>query len=165
MATTGGHKLRASLRKARDASGIAGVDVGIFADSRYPSVRTGKNGGQKQTPHYVATVAAWNEFGTQNADGSVGTPERPAIRNAIRASEAEVREIIKSNIDTETGAADTRLAGLVGEFVKGKIQQETVALRAPANAPSTIARKGSSNPLVDTGTMLNSWGWRVRDGG
>lgn len=32
----------------------------------------------------------------------------------------------------------------------------------PPNAPSTIARKKSDNPLVDTGLMMQSVTWDVR---
>lgn len=149
MATTGGHRLRASLRKARQSTGIDGVDVGIFADSTYAD----------GTP--IAAVQAWNEFGTRTPNGEVLVPERPAVRNAVRASEDGVREIIRENIDSEAGRADLKLAGLVGEHVKGQVQRSIEALKAPPNAPSTIDAKGSSNPLIDVGDMKNSWTWAV----
>ena len=153
MTTTGGDKLRASLRKARQSTGVDGVDIGIFADSKYPDGT------------FVADVQASNEFGTRKADGSVHIPERPAVRQAIRESEDDARSLIAEHIDTEAGRADEKLAGLVGEFVKGAVQRGITTLRSPPNAPSTVTRKGSSNPLIDESIMRGSWTWKIyRDG-
>ena len=55
-----------------------------------------------------------------------------------------------------------KLAFTVGQQahdnVVGVIKAKNILLR---NAPSTIAKKGRNYPLVDTGTMLKSLGWRV----
>ena len=149
MTTTGGDKLRASLRKARQATGVDGVDVGIFSDARYPD----------GTP--VAAVQEANEFGTRRKDGSVHIPERPAVRQAIRESEDDARSLIEEHIDTEAGRADEKLAGLVGEFVKGAVQRSITTLRAPPNAESTIRMKGSSNPLIRDSIMRGAWTWKI----
>lgn len=155
MSTTGGDKLEEAIRKAKQASPIDGVDVGFFESSRYPPVRTGKNGGQKQEAHYVATVAAWQEFGTKTI------PERPAIRTAIGKVERSVIDLVAAEADSATGHLDEVLAGRLGELVKGEIQSEIVSLRTPANSPRTIERKGSSNPLLDTSQLLNSVAWKT----
>ena len=161
MTTTGGENLARMLREAREAKGIDGVDVGVFESAKYPPVHVGKNGGRKQTPHFVATVQAWNEFGTKKKDGSTKVKERPAIRNAIRVSEDGVREIVKDNIDGATGVLTEHVASLIGEYVKGQVQKSIYDLDSPENAKSTIKRKGSSNPLIDNKTMVDSWTWRV----
>ena len=54
-----------------------------------------------------------------------------------------------------------RLAGRVGAYVKGKIRDSITALKEPPNAPETVRRKGSSDPLLDTGTLRNSVDWEV----
>ncbi len=46
--------------------------------------------------------------------------------------------------------------GQLGAFFKGKVQKKMVDLSTPANAPSTIKAKGSSNPLIDTGFLRQS---------
>ena len=157
----GGEKLRRLLREAakrRDTT----VEVGFFSTAKYDDKRG--------TP--VAAVAAWNEFGTETI------PERPFFRRALAEVEDGVTKIVKAGIDTEKMVVDDRLAGRVGAYVAGQIQESITALKYPPNAPETVARKrkklhgkkpkgpskGVENPLIDTGHMRNSVGWSV-DGG
>jgi hypothetical protein len=63
------------------------------------------------------------------------------------------------------GAVDVRQGiGMLGAWgaaqVKNTITQTDIP---PPLAPSTIAAKGSSKPLVDTGQMLNAITWEVID--
>ena len=69
--TKGGKKLDEFLRRAKTADGVDTVEIGFFSDAKYPD----------GTP--VTNVAAWNEFGTENKDGSERIPERPFFRQAI----------------------------------------------------------------------------------
>lgn len=101
--------------------------------------------------------AAWNHFGTAHI------PERPFISNAMRDNRAEYRAAMARaakaivNGKTTTQQTLTRL----GIKAQGDIQTEIVNLRSPPNAPSTIARKGSSNPLIDTGEMRQATTYKV----
>lgn len=155
----GYQSLKRFIRQARQAKkrGIKQIEIGFFETARYPPVSTGKNGGRPQTPHYVATVAAWNEFGTRN-----GIPARPFFSQAVEESKRDVKKIFRQHINAKTITPDDRVAKLAGEAVKGHIQEKIVDLREPPNAPRTIARKGSSNPLVDTGTMLNAVTYKIK---
>ena len=138
----GGEKLRRLLREAakrRDTT----VEVGFFSEARY----------EDGTP--VAAVAAWNEFGTEDI------PERPFFRRALAEVEDGVTKIVKAGIDTEKMVVDDRLAGRVGAYVAGQIQESITALKEPPNAPSTIKEKGGSSPLLDTGHMRESVTWKV----
>ena len=140
----GGKKLQRLLREA-GKGGVSGVKVGFFSTAKY--------GDKRGTP--VAAVAAWNEFGTKNI------PERPFFRNALAESERGVSNILAKGIDTKKMVVDERLAGRVGEYVQGKIRDSITALKEPPNAPETVRRKGSSDPLMDTGTLRNSVAWEV----
>ena len=163
VTTRGGAKLnrylRSTKRKIRRAS--RHVDVGFFESARYPPVRTGADGGQKQAAVPVAAVAAWNEFGTRK-NGKQHTPERPFMRNAIRNSLRDVKEIIRTKVE---GTIENQQAKLVGESIKGHIQLEITNFRDPDNAPSTKARKDKqgrrTKVLIDTGKMRNSVTWKV----
>ena len=73
MSTTGGHRLKASLRQARAQHGETMIEVG-FKDRR------------------IAPLALVHEFGLRGRDGGVKLPERPAFRQAVRDLEATVRE-------------------------------------------------------------------------
>ncbi len=49
--------------------------------------------------------------------------------------------------------------------LEGKIKEKILSSVPPENAPSTIARKGSSITLIDTGEMLNSVTHRLMESG
>ena len=138
----GGKKLQRLLREA-GKGGVSGVKVGFFSTARY----------EDGTP--VAAVAAWNEFGTETI------PERPFFRNALAESERSVGRILQGGLDTKKMVVDEQLAGRVGAHVQGKIRDSITALNEPPNAPSTVRAKGSSDPLMDTGTLRNSVDWEV----
>ena len=156
--TRGGHKLKATIGKIKRAKGKS-VEVGFVESARYPPVHTGLRGGRKQEPHYVATVAAWNEFGTRAGGIGGPTPERPFFRQALERAPPIVREVVRQNWDPEKPEVTTQIAGLVGEQIKSEIQDSIRRLRRPPNAAWTIERKGSSNPLINTEVMLDSVTW------
>lgn len=52
-------------------------------------------------------------------------------------------------------------AELLGDVTKGYIQEYAIDLKVPANKYSTILKKGSSNPLVDTGQMIGSIDYKI----
>ena len=139
---TGGKKLQRLLREA-GKGGVSGVKVGFFSTAKY----------EDGTP--VAAVAAWNEFGTKTI------PERPFFRNALAESERSVGRILQAGLDTKKMVVGEQLAGRVGAHVQGKIQDSITSLKEPPNAPETVKRKGSSDPLLDTGTLRNSVSWEV----
>ena len=148
--------LKKFIRQAKQKPRFKNVEIGFFESARYPPVSTGKNGGRPQTPHHVATVAAWNEFGTRN-----GIPARPFFSQGIEASKQDVKKVFRQHIDPKTMKPDLRVAKLAGESVKGHIQERIVELKDPPNAPATIQRKGSDNPLVDTGTMIQAVNYKI----
>lgn len=108
----------------------------------------------------VLDVATVNEYG-------LGVPERSFIRSWADETEttnaASLRKIAKTVLagkyDIKTGL--TRL-GL--RFV-AQIQARIVAHIAPENAESTIAKKKSSTPLVNTGQLKASILSKVSSGG
>ena len=100
----------------------------------------------------LCDVAAWNEFGTHN------TPSRPFLRSSVDEHEAEITGFIKS-LKTQIargGVTAEEILKKFGVFQKGLIQETIKDGRFAPNAPSTVARKGSSHPLIDTGTMRAS---------
>lgn len=102
----------------------------------------------------VLDVAIWNEFGTVNI------PERSHIRltydqmkNKWFAENKKLMvRILKGRITVKEALEIVGL--LIESDIKGKIQKTDSSW--PPNAPSTIQKKKSSKPLIDTGQMLNS---------
>lgn len=122
------------------------VLIGYQDDSgSYPS----EDGSDAPT---VAEVAAWNEYGTENA------PARPFMRQTLKNREEDVIRHGHSQVKKELKGsynAQTTLNAM-GAYVKGCIQKEIVDGEFEPNAPSTIAKKGSEKPLIDTGRMRQS---------
>lgn len=91
---------------------------------------------------------------------STTIPPRPFFRNAIRKYGpqwgADMAAIIKAN-----GFDAAKVLGLMGMRIKGQIQQSIVDLVSPPLAKSTIARKGSTKPLIETGHMLASVDYEI----
>jgi len=129
----------------RRASSIKGsVTVGIHAPE----------GAEPDGDMTVAEVATINEFGGTNNH----PPPRPFIRGWADAKEAENRAAVLAmaqQILANRVSAQQGLERLGLKFVAG-IQAYMVAGVPPPNAQSTIDRKGSSTPLINTGQMKSA---------
>jgi len=172
VTVTGGRKFGRVLREAR-ALDPPDIEVGFFETARYPRNYTGKArrttkpmsrrqaiASRRRTPHYVATVAAWQEYGTRR-----GTPERPFFRNALTelAGDRSFKELLENVVEWDRRRVSAKAASLVGLYVASKVQESIRKLREPPNAPITIKRKQSSNPLIDVGIMRTAVTYKVND--
>jgi len=155
------------IGELREASKLH-VTVGVHQDAA-PHVQEGPQsvaGSEAQVVHEQqptnAQIAAWNEFGTE--DGHV--PERSFLRATIDERAKDIRAVQRKALKAVvSGKMDARQGlGVIGEFVKGAVQQKIVSNVPPPNAPSTIALKGSSMPLVDTGQLRQSITYTVEEG-
>lgn len=102
----------------------------------------------------MALVAAANEFGTD--DGHV--PERSFLRSTMDENRTRYFRLARDLHDDVIRGKIRIWPALsrIGQKAQADVQKKIVDLRDPPNAPSTIARKGSSNPLIDTGAMRQS---------
>ena len=108
-----------------------------------------------------AKLGAIHEFGAKHI------PERSFLRVPLRAAQDELaahfRELMplvadgSMTMDQALNAIGAKAAGISQEAISSGIP--------PANAPETVRRKGSSNPLVDTGALRQAITWVVRDRG
>lgn len=111
--------------------------------------------------------AIYNEFGTRGGASGGGwggpIPERPFMRNAARNNAAKYLKIAADQvIPVLTGKVSLRgFLSKLGELGKQDIQNEITSLSSPPNSPVTIALKGSSKPLIDTGEMRQSVTWKI----
>lgn len=111
----------------------ATLNVGFFESSRYTEGT------------YVAQVARIQEY------GSLKIPPRPFFRNAIDNNMQKWLDFLGRDL-VNTNNAELSYNRL-GEMARGDIVESITQLDTPPNAPKTIARKGSSNPLIDTGFL------------
>ena len=108
----------------------------------------------------------------ENGVPSRNIPPRPVLKPAMAQKETQqqMRAIMKDAAiaavlhgNKDECAANFEKAGMAGrDACKAYI---TAGTNLAPNAPSTIARKGSSMPLIDTGSLLNSISYVVRKKG
>lgn len=140
------NKLPALLKRLDKLDGME-VEVGFFEEDRY---------GPENHNLPVATVAAFNEFGTRH------NPQRPFMSDTFsenmnqlymaRGMKSVFLDLLKG------GTATTRLLNtlgrLTGELMEVSIQQYAAL---GGNSVETIKRKGGRDtPLIDTGKMIES---------
>lgn len=121
------------------------VNVGFLSGATYPDGTS------------VAMVAAVNEFGKP----AIGQPPRPAFRNMIREKSPSWGSAVAGAVKAADYDSKKALA-LVGQGVKGQLQESIKKLQEPALKPVTVKRKGFSKPLIDTGHELNSVDYEVQ---
>ncbi|TBZ81416.1 hypothetical protein [Rhizobium leguminosarum] len=111
--------------------------------------------------------AVWNEFGTRGGASGGGwggpVPERPFMRNAMRDNRGKYRDALRTSaakILTGKTGLKTVLSKL-GIMGQGDVQGEITSLMSPPNSPVTVALKGSSKPLIDSGEMRGAVTYKV----
>lgn len=102
-----------------------------------------------------AQVGAWNEYGTERI------PERSFIRSTIdennKSYQASLRRIVKKILSGDQNGH--KMMGRLGMKIQNQVQAKIVSIQEPPNAESTIKRKKSSKPLVDSGQLSQSIKW------
>ncbi len=106
------------------------VTVGLHADA-------GVHGNANMP---IVSLGEIHEFG-------LGVPQRSFIRGWFDSKQDQIRADVKAFASAPEALA-LRLAAGCQDYIAAGV--------APANAPSTIARKGSSKPLIDTGVLRSS---------
>jgi len=106
----------------------------------------------------LAEVGWWNEFGTKSKHGKVHVPERSFIRST---HDENRRKLLLIKVRLAGKLIDREMKpkaalDFLGQWMQAKIQAKITNLRRPPNAPATIKRKRSSNPLVATRQMVQS---------
>lgn len=97
----------------------------------------------------MALVAATVEFGKDNQ------PERPFLRGGVRESLPQVRALAKHDLAAVAEGNMTIPMALerVGLVVVGSVKKYMAGDNFAPNAPSTIAKKGSSQPTINTSAL------------
>lgn len=106
----------------------------------------------------IAEIAFYNEFGTARI------PERSFIRSTFFDSkEAMIDRVNKEAQKVLTFKQDVKTAAdRIGIFAQGEIKKKFRDNDWVENAPLTVALKGSSTPLIDTGQLIGSITWEVK---
>ena len=107
----------------------------------------------------IYLYASFNEYGTSDI------PARPFFRSAINKNRKEIVSEMKSflgKVGTGKLTGEQALKG-IGLIVQGMIQDSIKNGGWESNAPSTVkAKKGTGQPLIETGSMLRAVSFEIR---
>ena len=103
----------------------------------------------------LAQLGMIHEYGTSTI------PPRPFLLPAIQNHQREIRELSATLLaKVVRGEMSKRDAlGKIGALAQGLVQQQIRETVNPPLQPATIRRKGSSQPLIDSGNMWQNVQW------
>lgn len=128
------------LIKQLKASGEKAVYVGFPAEF---------NEGVEGSDNFnLASLAAVLEFGNERI------PSRPFLRQTLAENQEKYTALFVKLF--ESGVSIDQTYEQIALIAQGDVQQNIVNGKWTANAPSTIKRKKSSKPLIDTGKLRQS---------
>ena len=139
------------IKSIYEGKTLASVDVGFFERSKYP---TGES---------VAQIAYYNVYGTENIparDFFLDVSNSPRLLPIFAKITLDISQDINKGNLYAVSSNVKRIAITASNTMKEAI----IDLRQPPNAPATIKKKRSSNPLIDSGIMKNSVKWRIKWG-
>lgn len=151
------------IRRVQHKPGLLQKLARVFTGPK--SVKVGFPAGESSAGNIEKAI--WNHFGTKGGASGGGwggpIPERPFLANAMRDNQGKysdgmataARAILRGEYDMRDALSK------LGILAQGDVQAEITALSTPPNSPVTIALKGSSNPLIDTGEMRQAVTWKV----
>ena len=96
----------------------------------------------------LASLAAVLEFGNESI------PSRPFLRQTLAENQEKYTTLFVKLF--ESGVSIDQIYEQIALIAQGDVQQNIVNGKWTANAPSTIKRKKSSKPLIDTGKLRQS---------
>lgn len=103
----------------------------------------------------MATLGAIQHFGNDRI------PARRWLDVGVESGTSEYLAIIQEGI--AAGLTEDKILEQIGAVAQGVTQEYIRDLKDPPNAPSTIKKKGSDNPLVDTGALMQSVTYKVQN--
>lgn len=124
-------------------------EIDKLRTSHYALVGIHESAGQVEDSQMtMATLGAIQHFGNDDI------PARRWLDTGAETGTKDYLDVIREGV--EEGLTAEQIMKRVGVEAEGAIRQYITDLKEPANKESTIKRKGSSNPLIDTGAMRQS---------
>lgn len=134
-------------------SATSKIEVGYFGNQMHrPSITSGSTGSIS-----IKDLAAIHELG-------LGVPKRAFVGPALKKNRVKYIKYIGKQLTPIIRRRQTMSAAwqTVGIMAVADIQEYMITAKFTPLAPSTIARKGSSKPLIDTGQMRQAITYRVK---
>lgn len=151
-------------------SGIQDIDRGwqrIKRETAALSRKAVKVGIQSDAGGDIIKRAFFNEYGTAGGASGGGwggpVPARPFVSTAFDENRDDLHAMkarLWDGLMLGRVGAD-QAAALLGEHHQNQVQGKITSIQTPPNAAVTIEKKGSTNPLIDTGQMRQSVRYEV----
>ena len=124
-------------------SDVSDLEIGVGFNAKSGSYPDGTS---------TVMVAAWNELGTETI------PSRPFMRQTMSENEDDIKKYASNYLTMACKGDMTTKAALeaIGEYIKKLMQEQIADGDFEPNAPSTIAKKGFDDPLIETEHMKGS---------
>lgn len=144
------------VRKTPDNKGVKAASKNVGKGGVFVGILKG-TGVHPDSDATFAEIAWWNEFGTRFI------PSRPFLRPTIKRANKVYAPIMKDLFKQMLlkKISSDKAKGVLGLKVQRDIQKAMTDLKVPANTPATKDRKGSSNPLIDTGALRQHINWVI----
>ena len=91
----------------------------------------------------------------------IGVPKRPFMQVAFYQNKEKYDKIVLKSFSKIEDIDLPTILNKIGLVASNDVKNAIIALRSPPNAQSTIDEKGSSNPLVDSGHLVQSVTWQI----
>lgn len=136
-------QLGATLNFGADINHPGGTDYGYVTEQHEKD---------KQV-RFLKKGTGFKKLGTTEAH-VITIPPRPWLIPGVESAVQDINDIIEQSLIKAKGTDETLEA--VGAIAAGAVQQYMTDLKEPPNAKSTIKKKGSDNPLIDSGALRAS---------
>lgn len=169
------------IRELNDALSSSVIVVGWIdgngtAQKAYANLmrkkKTGKNQKALRLPASIALVARTLNYGREKGTTAEGwsypaIPARPFMKFAAEIWEREFPKVLGRMMPSYLRGVMSidGVLKTLGERAKNAVQKAIRECDYAPLSPRTIKAKGSSTPLIDTGLMVNSVTFEIRNGG
>lgn len=134
------------------------VEIGIFGDNDSKLLmiaRVNEFGVDIQVTDAMRAYLHATGLHLSSDTETITIPERAFLRGSFdnnkramqKEAESVLNKILQLKVDAQSGL------DLIGQLIVTQIQSYMTQLSSPANHPYTVDKKGSSNPLIDTGKL------------
>jgi hypothetical protein len=147
--------IKTNVKGVQEAKAAIKKSLEEFASNKFITVGIHEDAGSREDGETNAQIGAFNHFGTINI------PARPWLDVGVMQGASVYSDVIKNT--AEAGGNLDQALEQVGVLAVGYAQEYITELSDPPNSPATIAMKGSSNPLIDTGVMRSSVSYKVAE--
>lgn len=102
---------------------------------------------------FLKTGTGYMELGVTGPH-IIDIPARPWLEPGVASATQDIVGVIQSGMESDQSM--DQILETVGVVAAGAVKVYMTELKTPPNAKSTIRKKGSDNPLIDTGAMRAS---------